>query len=84
MLKVFRLVFELGSAHNELNSDNPGQWRRGHGSTMVVKEERSSPKSQSLAGAARAFTDANRASWKLYVARLSWKRSGVATNRLER
>ena len=83
LLKVSKLVFELSSTHNELNSDNPGQWRRGHGSATVVEEERSSPKSRYLVGVARAFFSADRASWKLHEARLSWKRSGVVANRLE-
>ena len=71
ILEVSRLVFELSSAHNELNSDNLGQWRRGHGSTMVVEEEQSLPKSWSLVGAARAVTSADRACWQLHKARLS-------------
>ena len=50
ILEVSRLVFELSSAHNELNNDNPGQWRCGQGSTTVVEEEQSLSKSWSLVG----------------------------------
>ena len=82
MLKVSRLVFELSSAHIELNSDNPGWWRRGHGSKVVVEEEWSLLKSRTLVGVAPAITGADRACWQLHEARLSWRRSDVAANRL--
>ena len=54
ILEVFRLVFELSSAHNELNNNNPGQWRRGQGSMTVVEEEQSLSKLWSSVGAVQA------------------------------